>query len=55
MLLKKYDDLLLTEGKGNRQCLLIRDFNTIMYNHTLNGIKICFVVIVYKLLVQRTY
>ena len=34
---KKHFDLLLVEEKGKRHYVLIKDFNTSMYNDTLNG------------------
>ena len=33
---EKHADLLLIEEKGKRHYVLIKDFNTFMYNHTLH-------------------
>ena len=52
---EKHVDLLLTEKKGKRDYVLIKDFNTFMCNHTLHRRKKYFVVIVYKFLVQKKY
>ena len=52
---EKHVDLLLIEEKGKRHYVLINDFNTFMYNHTLHHRKKNFVVMVYKLLVQNKY
>ena len=52
---EKHVDLSSIEEKGKRHYVPIKDFNTFMYNHTLHRIKNIFVVIVYKLLVQKKY
>ena len=36
---EKHDDLLLKEEKGKRHYVLMKDFNTFMYNHTLHRRK----------------
>ena len=36
---EKHIDLLLIGEKGNRHYVLIKDFNTFMYNHTLDRRK----------------
>ena len=36
---EKHVDLLLIEEKGKRHYVLINDFNTFMYNHTLHHRK----------------
>ena len=43
------------EEKGKRHYVLIKNFNTFMYNYTLNCRKNIFVVIVYMLLVYKKY
>ena len=50
---KKNVDSLLIEEKGKRHYVIIKDFNTFMYNHTLHRRKNIFVIIVYKGLVQK--
>ena len=52
---EKHVDLLLIGEEGKRHYVLIKDFNTPMYDHTLHHGKSIFVVIVYKLLVQKKY
>ena len=52
---EKHVDLLLIEEKGKRQYVLIKNFDTFMYNHTLHHGKKIFTVIVYKLLLQNKY
>ena len=52
---EKHADLLLIAERGKRHYVLIKDFNIFMYNHSLHRIKTFFVVIVYKLLVQKKY
>ena len=51
---EKHVDLLLIEEKGERHYVLVKDFNTFMYNHALQHRKNIFD-IVYKLLVQKKY
>ena len=53
MLQRKHLDLLLIEKKGKEHYVLIKNFNTFMYNHTFHHGKKHFVVIVCKLLVQK--
>ena len=48
-------DLLLIRKEGKRHYVLIKDFNTFMYDHTLIMEENIFVVVVYKLLVQKKY
>ena len=49
----KHVDLLLIGKEGRKHFVLIKNFNALVYDDTLNrGI---FVVIVYKLLVQKKY
>ena len=51
---EKHVDLsLIVPGKG--YYLPIKDFDTFMYDHTLNHGKNNFVIIAYKLLVQKKY
>ena len=50
---EKNIDLSLIGEKGRGHCVLIKDFNTFMYNHTLHHGKDIFVVIVYKFSVQK--
>ena len=50
---EKYVDLLLIGEEGKRHHVLVKDFNTFMYDHLLHGG--IFAVIVYKLLVQKKY
>ena len=52
---EKHVDFLLIREEGKRHYVLIKDFNTFMYNHTLHHEKNIFVVIVYKLSVQKKY
>ena len=52
---EKHVDLSLIGEKGKGHFVLIKDFNTFMYNHTLHSRKNIFAVIVYKLLVQEKY
>ena len=52
---KKHVDLLLIEEKEKRHFVLIKNFNTLMYNHTLHHGKNIFTVIVCILLVQKKY
>ena len=52
---EKHVDLLLIGEEGKRRYLLIKDFNTFMYDHTLHREKNILTVIVYKLLVQKKY
>ena len=47
--------LLLIETEGKRHYVLIKDFSTFMYDHALHCRKNIFVVIVYKLLLQKKY
>ena len=51
----KHSDLLLIGGEGKGHYVLIKDFNTFMYNHTLHCGKNIFVAIIYKLVVQQKY
>ena len=51
----KHVDLLLIGEEGKRHIVLIKDFNTFMYYHTLHREKNIFVVIVYKLLEQQKH
>ena len=52
---KHVDLLLIGEGEKNHY-VLIKDFNTFMYDHTLHrGKKNIFVVIAYKLLKEQTH
>ena len=55
--LKKKNMLIyyLIGEEGKRYQVLIKDFNTFMYDHTLNPGKNIFAVIVYKFLVQKEY
>ena len=50
---EKHVDLLLIGEEGKRHYVLIKDFNMFMYHYTLHREKNIFVVIVYKLLVQK--
>ena len=43
---EKHVDLLLVEEKGKRHYVLIKDFNTFIYNHTLHCRKNIFIVII---------
>ena len=52
---EKHVDLLLIGEEGKRCYLLIKDFNTFMYDHTLHRGKNILTVIAYKLLVQKKY
>ena len=52
---KKHVDLLLIGEERKRNYVLIKGFNTLMYDHILHHGKRIFVVIVYKLLVQKKY
>ena len=52
---EKHVDLLLIGEEGKRQYVFIKDFNIFMHDHTLHSGKNIFVVIVYKLLVQKKY
>ena len=47
--------LLLIGKEGKRHYVLIKDFNIFMYDHSLDRGRNIFVVIVYKLLVQKKY
>ena len=51
----KHVDLLLIGEKHKKYCVLIKDFNTFMYDDTLNRGENIFAIIVYKLLVQKKY
>ena len=51
----KHSDLLLIGGEGKGHYVLIKDFNTFMYNYTLHCGKNIFVAIIYKLVVQQKY
>ena len=51
---EKHADLLLIGEEDKRHYVLIKDFITFIYDHTLHGKKI-FLVIVYKLFVQKKY
>ena len=51
----KHVNLFLTGAEGKRHYFLNKDFNTFKYDHTLLRGKSIFVVIVYKLLVQKKY
>ena len=44
---EKHADLILIKDKGKKHYVLIKDFNTFMYNHTLHRRKNIFVVIVH--------
>ena len=46
---EKHVDLLLIGEEGKRHLVLIRDFNTFVYDHLLHHRKNIFVVIIYKL------
>ena len=48
-------DLLLIGEEGKRRYVLIKDFNTFMYDHILHQGKNIFVVTVYKLLEQKKH
>ena len=50
---EKCVDSLLIREEGKRHYFLIKDFNTFMYEHTLHRGRKHFVIIVYKLLVQK--
>ena len=50
---KKHVDLSLIGEERKRNYVLIKGFNTLMYDHILHHGKHIFVVIVYKLLVQK--
>ena len=52
---EKHIDLLSIEEKGKKHYILIKDFNTFMYDHTLHRGRKYFPVIVYKLSVQKKY
>ena len=52
---EKHFDLLLIGKEGKILYVLIKDFNTFMYDYTLHHGKNIFVVIVYKLLVKEKY
>ena len=56
---KRYEEkhvyLLLIGEEGKRDYVLIKDFNTFMYDHTLYRGKNIFIVFVYKLLAQEKY
>ena len=47
--------ILLIVEEGKRHYVLIKDFNTFMYDHTLHRGKKHFVVIIYKLLLKKKY
>ena len=47
--------LLLIDEKGKSHYILMKDFNTSMHNYTLHRRKNFFIVIVYRLLVQKKY
>ena len=51
----KHVNLFLTGAEGKSHYFLNKDFNTFKYDHTLLRGKSIFVVIVYKLLVQKKY
>ena len=51
----KHVNLFLTGAEEKRHYFLNKDFNTFKYDHTLLRGKSIFVVIVYKLLVQKKY
>ena len=50
---QRHVDLSLIGEEYERHYILIKDFNTFMYNHTLSRGRKHFVVIVYKRLVQQ--
>ena len=52
---KKDIDLLLIGEENKKHYVVVKDFNTFMCNHTLHRGRNIFVVIVYELLVQKTY
>ena len=52
---EKHFDLLLIGEEGKRHYVLIKDFNTFMYDHTLHRGKNIFVAIIYRLLVKKKY
>ena len=52
---KKHVNLLLIGQEGKRHYVLIKDFNTIIYDHTFHRKKNIFAVIAYRLLVQKKY
>ena len=52
---EKHVDSLLTEENGKRHYVYMKDFNTFMYNHTFHRQKSIFVVIIYKISVQKKY
>ena len=52
---EKHVNLFLTGAEWKRHYFLNKEFNTFMYDHTLLRGKSIFVVIVYKLLVQKKY
>ena len=49
----KHVDLVLIGEREKKNCVLIKDFNTFMYDHTLHHGKNIFIVIVCKLLEQQ--
>ena len=52
---EKHVDLLVTGEEGKRHYVIIKDFNTFMYDHSLHCGKNLFAVIVYKISVQKEY
>ena len=52
---EKHVDLLLIGEEDKRHYVLIKDFNTFTYDHTLHRGREHIFVIVYKLLVQKKY
>ena len=52
---EKHFDLLLIGEKGKIHYVLIKDFNTFMYDNILHHGKYIFAVIFYRLLVQKKY
>ena len=52
---EKHVDFLLIGEEKKRHYILIKDFNTFMYDHTLYRGQNIFVFIIYKLLVQKKY
>ena len=51
----KHVDVLLIGEEEKRHYVLIKEFNTFMYDHTLHRRKTIFFVIVYKLSLQKKY
>ena len=52
---EEHVDLLLIEEERRSHIVFIKDFNTYMFNHTLNHEKNIFVVIVYRFSVYKKY